>query len=80
MVPPPGCSNDTGGGALNFTITIQEQPLPQLGTLVSVHVNDEIAFQARLQPQLEQIEGAAFQAVGFTMRHLDRRASGPIIY
>ena len=59
-------------GAINFTITIQEQPAPGTGTIVSVRVNDEIAFQARLQPQLDYIEAAAQQAAQFAYQRLEQ--------
>lgn len=64
--------------ALNYTVTIQEQPLPQLGTLVTVRVNDEIAYQNRLQPQADFIEAVALQAVAFTARLLQTRGGRPL--
>ena len=62
-------------GALNFTITVQEQPLPGTGTSVTVLVNEEIAFQARLQPREDVIDGAARAAIAAARRRLTVRAS-----
>ena len=62
-------------GAFNFTVTIQEQPVPGNGTGVTVLVDDEITFQTRLQPREEMIEGAAQQAVGYAYRRLQTRGS-----
>jgi len=57
-------------GAFNFTITVQEQPLPNVGTSVTLLVNDEVTYQARLQPREEVILGAAQQAVALAFRRL----------
>src|SRR5690625_3256442 len=46
-------------GAVNFTIVVREQPLPNIGTRILVHVNDEVAFQTQLQPREEMVEAAA---------------------
>ncbi|HYE95697.1 MAG TPA: CsgE family curli-type amyloid fiber assembly protein [Rubricoccaceae bacterium] len=64
-------------GATNFTVTVQEQPLPNIGTLVTVRANDEITFQTRLQPRADVIEAAAQQAAFLTARSLERRPGGP---
>ncbi|WP_367730791.1 CsgE family curli-type amyloid fiber assembly protein [Gracilimonas aurantiaca] len=56
--------------ALNFTITIQERPMPGLGTIVSVKVNDQNTFQTRLQPKYELIQQYGWQAVVATHQHL----------
>ena len=42
------------------------------GARLSVSVNDELVFQTRLQPQPDQIEGAAQQAAYFAYQHLER--------
>ncbi len=59
--------------AVNFTVTITEQPVPGLGTRVLVKVNDELVFQAQLQPREELIENAAQQAIYYTAGSLQRR-------
>lgn len=55
-------------GAFNYTVVVQEQPLPNVGTRVLVRVNDEIAFQTQLQPRSEVVQEAARQAVFYTYR------------
>jgi hypothetical protein len=55
-------------GSLNYTVVVEEQPMPGMGTRILVRVNDELAFQTQLQPRLEMIEEAAWQGVGFTYR------------
>lgn len=66
--------------AYNYTIVVQEQPLPNLGTLVKVLVNDEVAYQSRLQPRYELIEEAARQAAAYTYHRVANRDAGPLIY
>jgi curli production assembly/transport component CsgE len=58
--------------AINFTVAVQEQPAPGIGTVVTVTVNDELVFQTRLQPQPEVIEAAARQAAYLAYQHLER--------
>ena len=58
--------------ARNFTITVQEQPMPSLGTRITVQLNNQTVFQTRLQPRYEYIEQAAKQAVYATWRRLQR--------
>lgn len=67
-------------GAFNYSIRIQEQPTPGLGTRVIVKVNDEIAFQAQLQPRYELIEAMARQAIAYTHYLLQNRASTDLSY
>ena len=55
-------------GAVNFTIVVREQPLPNIGTRILVHVNDEVAFQTQLQPREEMVEAAAQQGLFYTHR------------
>lgn len=43
----------------NFTIIIEEKPLPQLGTQVTIKVNDNNIFQQILQPRYDIIEQLA---------------------
>jgi hypothetical protein len=66
--------------AINFTISIHEQPAPGLGTLIMIRANDEVVYQVRLQPQIEQIEAAALQGAGFTWRYLQNASAAPRIF
>lgn len=63
-------------GSVNYTVVVEEQPVPSLGTRVIVHVNDEVAFDARLQPRYEMIREAALAAVAYARRTL--AASAPL--
>jgi curli production assembly/transport component CsgE len=56
--------------SINYTIVVEEQPVPGRGTRLIVRLNDEVAFDTRLQPGYERIQQAAFTAVGFTRRAL----------
>jgi curli production assembly/transport component CsgE len=47
----------------DYTITISERPLPQLGTQITVMVNDFEVFQSFVQPRTEAIEEMARYAV-----------------
>lgn len=68
-------------GAVNFTVVVEEQPMPGMGTRILVRVNDELSFQTQLQPRLEMIEGAAWQGVGYTYRFVQGLASrNSIVY
>lgn len=62
-------------GAVNYTVTVQEQPMPNLGTRVMVRVNDEIAFQAQLQPRQDMLEMTSRQAVFYTYRFVQGLSS-----
>lgn len=62
-------------GAVNYTVTVQEQPMPNLGTRVMVRVNDEIAFQAQLQPRQDMLEMTSRQAVILTYRFVQGLSS-----
>jgi hypothetical protein len=57
-------------GAFNYTVVVQELPTPGIGTRVLVRVNDEVAFQAQLQPRYEVVEATARQAVYYAYRLL----------
>lgn len=68
-------------GAVNFTVVVQEQPLPNIGTRILVRVNDEIAYQTQLQPREEMIEFAARQGLFFTHRFVQGlSARGEYVY
>ena len=57
-------------GAFNFTVTIQERIVPNLGTRVIVQVNSETVYQMQLSPRYEVIEAVARQAVRYARRAL----------
>ena len=57
-------------GSVNYTVTVEEQPVPSLGTRVIVRLNDQVAFDTRLQPRFEEIQQAALAAVAYTQRAL----------
>lgn len=59
--------------ARNFTITIQERPMPSLGTIVSVKVNDRNTYQTRLEPRYEMIQQYGKQAVLYTHQYLKQQ-------
>jgi len=46
----------------DFMITIMEQPMPRLGTRITVSVNDFEVFQSFVQPRGEVVEEAALSA------------------
>jgi hypothetical protein len=52
-----------------YTVRVQEGPTPGRGTLVQVFVNDDITFQARLQPQTH-IDTQARQAARRTYAYV----------
>ncbi len=54
------------------SVALAEQPLPGQGTLVSVRLDGELVFQARLTPREEEAETLAQQAVVATLRRLPR--------
>lgn len=60
-------------GAGNFILKISEQPIPSLGTLVSVKIDDYTVFKSRLQPRYEFIEKLAKQAVIVSYQRLQQR-------
>ncbi|HEX7069868.1 MAG TPA: CsgE family curli-type amyloid fiber assembly protein [Rhodothermales bacterium] len=62
-------------GAMNYTVVVGEQPVPNVGTRVLVRVNDEIAFQAHLQPRGEVVQETARQAVYVTYRFVQSLSS-----
>jgi curli production assembly/transport component CsgE len=59
--------------ARNFTIVITEQPVPQIGTRITLRVNDQDVAQFMLQPRYEIIEQYAQQSVQFLKQHLEER-------
>lgn len=57
--------------ARNYTIRVQEQPSPSLGTRIVVLINDEVLFQLQLQPRYEVVQELAQQAALYTRRELE---------
>ncbi len=66
--------------ARNFTVTVSEQPTPNLGTIISVSVNGSYTFRHRLQPRHDVIEEAGQIAVRMTYNHLEGNQQQMRIY
>ncbi|MCC5925874.1 MAG: LysM peptidoglycan-binding domain-containing protein [Bacteroidetes bacterium] len=66
--------------ASNFSITISEQPSPNLGTVVSIQVNERLVYRNRLQPRFEEIEQAGIEAVRHTYFVLSNNLGQQVIY
>ena len=62
-------------GARNATITISEQPMPSMGTLVQVEIDNQVVFRNRLQPKYYQNELAAKRAVQICRYRLQRMSA-----
>jgi len=60
-------------GTGNFILKISEQPIPSMGTLVSVKIDDYPVFKSRLQPRYEIIENLAKQAVMVSYQRLQQK-------
>jgi len=60
--------------APNFMLAISEKPLPSLGTLVTVKLDNQAVYQSRLQPRYEKIEEQAKQAVAMSYRSLQQKS------
>lgn len=54
----------------DYTITISEKPLPQLGTQLTVTIDDFVVFQQVIQPRYEIIELMALYAQDFSYQYL----------
>ena len=59
--------------ASNFTIIIMEQPVPQMGTRITLKINDDEVAQFMLQPRYDVIEEYAKESVRFLRQHLQER-------
>jgi curli production assembly/transport component CsgE len=57
----------------NFMLKITEKPLPSLGTMVTVQIDNNPVFRARLQPRLRVIEEQAKRALRISYQMLNRR-------
>lgn len=68
--------------ALNFTITIEEHPTQSRGrgTRIVVRVDEEVSFQAQLQPRQEFINQAAEYAAYRTRQLLQQGEASPSMY
>jgi curli production assembly/transport component CsgE len=60
---PPQQIND-------YTIVIEEKPLPQFGTLILMKVNGNYIFQRFIQPRYHTIKVNAEQATGIALQYL----------
>jgi len=56
----------------NFSIYIQEQPLPQFGSRISVRVGETTVFTGTLRPDYRRIEQAARQAAMRARYYLEK--------
>lgn len=59
--------------APNFMLAISEKPLPSIGTIVTVKLDNQAVYQSRLQPRYEKIEEQAKQAVAISYRSLQQK-------
>ena len=57
----------------NFILKVTEQPVPSLGTLVAVKIDDQQVYKSRLQPRYNMIENMAKQAVMISYQTLQQR-------
>lgn len=60
-------------GVRSFTVRIQEQPAPGLGTRVVLLIDDEVLGQIQLQPRYDVIEQLALQAAAVVHDEVLRR-------
>ncbi len=54
----------------DYTIVIEEKPLPQLGTQVTIKINDNEIFQQILQPRYDVIEAMAQYGVELSFNYI----------
>lgn len=59
----------------NYSITIQEKPLPQLGTQISISVNEIEIFRRFIQPRNEIVEEMANYAVQLASEYIENYES-----
>ncbi|MDZ7771219.1 MAG: CsgE family curli-type amyloid fiber assembly protein [Balneolaceae bacterium] len=57
-------------GVGNFMITVGEQPIPSLGSIVTIEIDDRLVYRQRLQPRYYQAKRQAEQAVQICRRAL----------
>ena len=54
----------------NYTVVIEEKPLPQFGTLILMKVNGNYVYQRFIQPRYQTIKLNAEQASAIALRYL----------
>jgi len=59
----------------NYSITIQEKPLPQLGTQISISVNEIEIFRQFIQPRIEIVKEMANYAVRLSSEYIENYES-----
>lgn len=64
----------------SYTVRIQEQPLPNLGSRVQVFVEDALIFQTHLRPRYEVIEHAGRKAAQRTHTYLAQQYEPRDVY
>ena len=57
----------------DYTITVSEKPLPSVGTMVIVKVNNEIVYQRRLNPNNQYISWTAGEAIMYAQQKLQNQ-------
>lgn len=55
----------------DYTIVIEEKPLPQLGTQVSIKINDDEIFQQILQPRYDVIQEMAQYGIEISANYIE---------
>ena len=63
--------NKWTANAKDFTITISEKPMPRLGALVSIKINDMDVFRDFVQPRWEAIEERAIAGIQRVKSYLE---------
>lgn len=61
---------DAPASAKNFTIIVSEKPFRFISTLITILVNDNLVFQAVIQPRQDIMEALAEQAIMMTQDYL----------
>lgn len=51
----------------SFMVTVSEKPMPNIGTQVSVSINDYLIYQSFVKPRYEEVEQAADYALQMTL-------------
>lgn len=54
----------------NYTVVIEEKPLPQFGTVILMKVNGNYVYQRFIQPRYETIKVNARQATAIALQYL----------
>ena len=56
--------------AKNYTITVSEKPFRLTSTLIVISINEDIVYQAILQPRQDLVEAQAVEGIGITQDYL----------